>query len=596
MKVKFSATFAAIVAIWIFAPQAMAQFTAHCGCRLATDQGGSLAHLDNYIKDFGTVATYHGAMPQDQTNQNSCAVTCGNAISTYMNVKANSCHAFLAAGGANVLQYSYVGTNNWTDGGVMQPASYGYPQTCFGPTGYAYPSYYILAIVYAPPGCTSSSTGYKCSPYSYVSYGSTSAIGTTTSTEDSFASGETVTATAGAPTAASASLSGGFSVTNTSGSSVTIQHGVSTNIQWPNPGPVSGDGIFHDNNVFKVLLNPSVAISTWSDSATGNNYAKWTMGIHGPSAKPQDVQVSYLRCALAGRGPGPGGPYNPALYDPSGSCDTNTALRMPGPLNASSATGFLPGLTNADYVVMLNQDMFWNASPTHPIVIPAIRFTQTTSDLPYDPPMGAGNTCMSNTQQQTLSNSQTLSTAVENQYKVSMTFTGGSPGVFNLKSQTDLTWTNKSSSAATNSTTQSAGAVVMCASAGWQGPFFVSAYYDNLYGTYMFTLDDGSGEAKMLEGKVVDLSSKGVPGEPLTLVTGGTTYHTLTHYDGTFTFFSRRSEPNRLSSGGIVSAGGVTQSVSLGPKAIARIQINKASPNVKPGPAQLAPASKVVSR
>ena len=88
-----------LASMLMLAGPAEAQYTAHCNCKLATNQGGSVHNLNSYIKDFGTVATYHGLRLQDTSHQNQCASDCGNAAKPWVDNLADMCHSFAASGG-----------------------------------------------------------------------------------------------------------------------------------------------------------------------------------------------------------------------------------------------------------------------------------------------------------------------------------------------------------------------------------------------------------------------------------------------------------------------------------------------------------------
>ena len=68
-----------------------------------------------------------------------------------------------------------------------------------------------------------------------------------------------------------------------------------------------------------------------------------------------------------------------------------------------------------------------------------------------------------------------------------------------------------------NANSRTATATVGCASINWTGIDFVSAYYDTLYGTFLFALDDGTGRARVLQGKITDMDGDLVPHEPMKL-------------------------------------------------------------------------------
>src|SRR5204863_2766021 len=188
---------------------------------------------------------------------------------------------------------------------------------------------------------------------------------------------------------------------------------------------------------------------------------------------------------------------------------------------------------------ILAQDLFWNASPSNPILIPTSRFVQQSTDFTYDPaggPLGAN--CA--VQQQSISNSNTATntSSTQTQYQASMSLSANFPAVpLGLKSTTSLTWTNKTSNSLTNANSQAATATVGCTSINWTGVDFVTAYYDTLYGTFLFALDDGTGRARLLQGTITDMDGDLVPHAALKLVVGNKTYQSFSHNNGSFRFY-----------------------------------------------------------
>lgn len=559
-------------------------FTAHCFGRIEDTAG-------NVIVDLGTLASYTGLFPQGRSNQDKCVAAVSTAASSWLSNPGRMCHAFFAANGGELIFFYDLGSLGWRDSGAATLASiYNYPQSCFNLSGTAFPSYYIFTLIYTPPGCTpsSSSAGYKCGSGSYVVYASGSSAGSTVSIENSTGVSTSLMATIDNVLGAS----GSYAETSTTGSSVTISKSTNYALTWPNPGPAGPDGINHDYDQFYVLLNPAVAISGWHDPVTQQNHAQWSLGTrNGAAARIQRVQVSYLRCALAGIGPRPGNSGNgggSSIYDPTGSCSANPFLQMPGPADASAApNGWLPGLTYDDYKQMLAQDLFWNASPTHPVLIPTSRFVEQTTDFTYDQAGGPqGTSC--GVESQSIMNSRTVTntSSDQTQYQASMTLSPSFPigeVKLDLKSTTTLTWTNKTSNSLTNANSQTATAVVACPSLNWAGPDFVSTYYDTLYGTFLFVLDDGTGYARLLFGRVTDTDGDPVPHERLTLVIGNETYQTFSRNNGSFLFHLPVGQASAGATTGTLivgDTGRITQSVAIGPQATATAVIPTPAPSL----------------
>lgn len=556
--------------------------TAHCLGNIQDTAG-------HVIVDLGTVATYNALFPQNGNHQDQCVQDVSAAASSWLSNSGQRCHAFLAANGGALIFHYKLGSLSWRDSGHATTGSvYNYPKSCFGPVGYAFPSYYILTLIYTPPGCTPSSspTGYKCGSGSSVSYGSGSSAGSTVSIENSTGASTSLTATLDG----ALSVSGGYSETSTSGSSVTISKSTNHVVTWPNPGPAGSDGITHDYDQFFILLNPAVAMTGWHDPVTQQNHVQWSLGTkNGAPARIQRVQVSYLRCALAGIGPRPGNSGNgggPSVYDPNGSCSANPFLQMQGPPDASASNGWLPGLTYEDYKQILTQDLFWNASPSNPILIPTARFVAQSTDFTYDQAGGPqGASCAVQTQSISNSNTTTNTSSTQTQYQASMSLSAGFPigaATLDLKSTTSLTWTNKTSNSLTNANSQTATATVGCTSVNWTGPDFVTAYYDTLYGTFLFALDDGTGRARILQGTITDMDGDLVPHEPLKLVVGNKVYQSFSHNNGSFRFYLPVGQASAGVTTGtlVVGSAGISKPVSVGPQATATAAIPTPAPSL----------------
>src|SRR5262249_23735169 len=141
--------------------------TAHCNGTIRNTSG-------SIIVDLGTITSYHALFPQAPHYQEECAQAVADAASQWLSNPGQMCHAFLA-GGDELIFYYQLGSLSPRDSGSATEASlYNYPRSCFNLSGTMFPSYYITMLIYAPPGCTppATSSGYKCSPGSSVTYGS----------------------------------------------------------------------------------------------------------------------------------------------------------------------------------------------------------------------------------------------------------------------------------------------------------------------------------------------------------------------------------------------------------------------------------------
>lgn len=549
--------------------------TAHCWARIQDTAG-------HVIVDLGAVAEYNATFPQNPAHQQQCVQDASAAATAYLNDKGKMCHTFLVASSADLIIYCHVGTHGWGDSGhATSASSWGYPNACFNLSGQVFPSYYIFTLIYTPPGCTPAANGYQCDT-NFVSYASGSTAGSTVSVEKSIGVSTELTATI-----AEQNLGGSYSETGTSGSDLTISKATNNTIQWPGSGQVGPDGINHDYDQFFLLMNPLVAMKGWHDPVTNQNHAQWSLGTkNGAPARIQRVQVSYLRCALAGTGPRPGGAGNgggPAIYDPAGTCTANPNLLMQGPADASSATGWLPGLTYDDYKQILAQDLFWNASPTHHILIPTDRFAQQSVDFTYDAAGGAqGTSCAVETQSITNSQTSTTSSSTEKEYQATLEIGGNVSDALGLKSKTTFTWTNKRSASLTKENSQTASATVGCTSSSWPGPFYVSTYYDTLFGTFLFALDDGSGYARLMQGSVTGPNGEHVPHVPVKLLVNGKTYQSFSRNDGSFLLHLPTGVSAAGAGSGTLTVGSGTTAVSktlpVGPQATTTVVVTVPPP------------------
>ena len=139
--------------------------------------------------------------------------------------------------------------------------------------GTIYPKYQIYALVYAVPGCTSTSSA-KCQLTGSVQYGQGSSNGTAVSTSSSFQVGTSVTATEGAAATGQASETAGFSATTSSSQSETITKATGNVLSISG----NGDGIDHGQDYFVVLTNPAVNLQTLGPTSIG-----WTLGYKARS-------------------------------------------------------------------------------------------------------------------------------------------------------------------------------------------------------------------------------------------------------------------------------------------------------------------------
>jgi hypothetical protein len=147
------------------------------------------------------------------------------------------------------------------------------------------PKYVIGGLVYAPPGCTTSTPGTACSQPGSVDYSAASSLGTKITTADSFKNGVKVTASFGSEVSGG---EGSFAWNRTTGDTQSANLTKSGSLEIKVLG--NEDGINHDQDMFILLLNPTVTLS--SDEA---RTIYWQPGYSGDAAARYEVYVSELR-------------------------------------------------------------------------------------------------------------------------------------------------------------------------------------------------------------------------------------------------------------------------------------------------------------
>jgi len=384
------------------------------------------------------------------------------------------------------------------------------------------PLYYIAALVYSPPGCTTTSA-FKCGQTSTVSYQSGSSNGTQTSTQNSFQGGVKAEASFTVGTEATGALSAavnvGFQGSSTNGASMTITKKQNQEIK------TSGnqDGINHNQDQFILILHPLLTYSAL------DNEVKWTVGSYQDTAQ-YVVSVADLK--------------NPAL----------NPARMKTLLDL--------GFTASDFATILAQDPFANG-PTAP---DTDRFIATTwRNLPYETPdTGSdcnGGTCACLSVSGTMANdfAAANSTSAQQQYSVGLSVTAQSPKVWPVSVKAtvsgSMTWTNTASSLNTTGSTQSATVTIQCPSPGYVGPQAMDVYWDTLYGSFVFAphVFGGAGKKKatMHSGHVKTASGTSAKRERVDLTYGGRTYHTFTNKNGDYAFEDVPSGDAQLTVAGV---------------------------------------------
>jgi hypothetical protein len=391
-----------------------------------------------------------------------------------------------------------------------------------------HPKYVVAGLVYAPPGCTSSTPGSACSQPGSVDYSSASSLGTKITTADSFKNGVKVTASFGSEVSGG---SGSFAWSRTTGDTQSANLTKSGSLEIKVPG--NADGINHDDDMFILLLNPTVTLS--SDGAK-NIY--WQPGYSGDAAARYEVYVSELR---------------------------NLATMRPAVAAVLKEHGF----TAADYKTIRCLDQFAGpgirdgVSPDYCEVsattggpspgLDLNRFRPTTWILPYEPPRHASDLCPSITP--TLKNDYASENAksTQDEYTVSAEMHAGIDKEFDLKIEGEMTWTSSETDSNSQGSTQSASLTLVCPSVAYTGPTLFQVYWDVHYGTFLLMPFDPASMEIIQHGAVTDAHDKPVAAVPITLQYGGRTYHTFTTASGTYRFIGlKRLLKANLQNGTIV--------------------------------------------
>ena len=379
------------------------------------------------------------------------------------------------------------------------------------------PKYYILDIVYAPPGTAGGSNR------SSVDYATGSSAGTEVKESSSFKIDDTLTADVSI-VGVGVSNTDSFSVSQASDNGLSVKKSQSFTIS--DHGPAT-DGIDHDSDLIYLWLNPMV------DVVANGKSVKYTLSTDGAAMNIQWVSVGQLK---------------------------NPSTLPPGVRQQLAARG----ITSADYQTMLSQDPFAYGSTA----IDTGRFVQASVTLPYEPPIAKGDQPPS--AQLSLTNETTHSQGSTSQssYAVGFTIKASSPVVFaswlsaNLSQTNTYTWQDTSQTTSTSSATQSASVTMTGPSFGYTGATDIAVYVDTIYNTFLFAPMPASA-APSIVGVVTDAHGAPVVGLEVVATTAAGRRRTMTGASGAYRVYGA---PAGLAQ---VSVGGVSHPVSVG---AARVQ------------------------
>jgi len=358
------------------------------------------------------------------------------------------------------------------------------------------PRFFVLAVVYSPPGTSGSGTK------SSVTYSAGSTFGTSTKTDHSFKTNVSVTAeTKFNWVYASDTLGANASYTKSSGTSNSLEiKKTQTDTIGPQEGPPA-DVIDHNTDTIWLWLNPGVLLL---ESGAG---VKWTVTSHGAEMRIQYVRVGWL----------------------------NGTMPMPPAVASTLATY---GITSADYPTILGRDPFANGNTT----IDPDRFIQTSTTVLYEPPFTQDGSTVPFTRTITNDRTDTNSTTTSDEHSVGFTFTvetsEAASAFFQAKLSTSSTWTWSCSETTSTEvgSSQSASATITGPAFGYTGPISdISVYFDKLYGTFLFV--PASPQSLKASGVLRDALGQPLAHRDLTLVSNGVTYKTVTRNNGTYRFY-----------------------------------------------------------
>jgi hypothetical protein len=365
------------------------------------------------------------------------------------------------------------------------------------------PRYYVLTVVYAPPGT-------KGTGQSSVSYSQGSSTGSTTSTSHSFKNELSVSSEVKIGSKANnVSIGGSFEwdKSKTDGTATEIKKTNKSTIAASGP---ASDGIDHEHDIIYLWLNPRVKMAILQSAKK----VSWTFDGTA-TADIQHLFVGWLK-------------------DPS--------KLPPGVLQALQRNGITP----QDYQDILRADPFADGS----VPVASDRYMPLHTTIPYEPPFAPGDPVPTFTY--ALDNSTTVtethshSTDIKVGVKVDTSFFNE---VWKSTAKDTATWTWSCGTTTSNGTMQSASVTIGGPSFGYTGPTDIAVYYDLDYQTFAFAPFQGA--LKSLHGTVTSQAGTPLRGQEVIAVAGGTKYRTFTNARGEYRFFDRIVGPVELHAGAL---------------------------------------------
>ena len=393
-------------------------------------------------------------------------------------------------------------------------------------TGTLHPKFYVLTVVYAPPGTNGGNSA------SSVSYAEGSSAGSTVSASDSFKQSYKITAGAemnldGFDTTAEASVGTSGSTTNSNSTEITFTKTSTINT----PGPPTDD-IDHDHDKIYLLLSPTIQTTFYQTSQGQISRVEWKL----VGGKVLFYFVGWL----------------------------NGHFTMPGAeLHALQNAGITPD----DYPTILKVDPFasllrvrssgnqGNSIGNSSTVPDPQRFQYTNNSFPYEPPPTAKDAVTTETRTISHTINQTSGVSNETEYSVGLNLQTAANILdlvkASLKSENSWTWTDATASSTSNGKTESATIVIGGPAFGYRGNTEnIDVYLDTTYKTFLFW--PVSSSSASLSGTVLATAGKAAAGVEVLVFANGVTHRTFTNARGQYRVFGRISGPIRIQVGRVV--------------------------------------------
>jgi hypothetical protein len=374
---------------------------------------------------------------------------------------------------------------------------------CSGITGYVDPKYIVVGVTYAPPGPSTNT---------WVSYSSSTFVGSTNSLSNSFSSGSTYSVSLqfsiGVPSVTNGTLTGSYSYSNNQTSKKT--NTITTSIQVQSGEKTYGTGNYfapvdHDYDIVWIWLNPVYLFTLGNNTVVWNGYGYDATDQNGMDVV--GIELGYLN--------GKFGAMPPQYASSIARTWASTQI---------FAAGHGPGLTGADLAQIASSDPFSVSSygPTYVMSVPPSpstadnRFTLSQcvsnnvgsqsfgydqaapSQAPENPSCTLTYTNTS-TQAQEITKTSSQSFSIDKVFKASVFFAKLSAELkdtyaFTLTTDAQNSITTSATSVASfsiqgppcNNVTPGVGPCVPVYDADYDQPTEFYVYQDNMYGTFMF--------------------------------------------------------------------------------------------------------------